>query len=251
MVFHWYQADDVAYWPTQQPKGKGKGKTQISLTQQMDEDEDEDMPLLPKSRRRLLSPGHDGEMSPPPPTSRGRKGATQQTPAASQVSVSVPPRRATQRQLRETSVNSDTSSIGTGRGSRTSTRATPAATQSRKSKAEPILIEESEDEVNRDLGPARSSTGTGRGKSTRATTTASGIIGDDEASTATAPATASRSRATQSSLGTGRRRLVVDDDDDGELVRCCSLWWLVLIFRYSRELLRRGDYNGTNIDAQL
>jgi hypothetical protein len=178
----------------------------------MDEDEDEDMPLLPKSRRRLLSQGHDDEMSPPPLTSR-RKGAFQatQTPTPSQ----APPRRATQRQLRETSVNSDTSSIGTA--SRSRTRAAPAATQ-KKGRTEPIVIEESEDEVNRDLGPARSSTGTGtRGKSTRGTGpgTGSGIVGDDEASTATA--TVTRGRATQSSLGTGRRRLVVDDDDDGEL----------------------------------
>jgi len=181
----------------------------MSLTQH-DEDEDEDMPLLPKSRRRLLSPGHDDEMSPPPPTARGRGKATpSQTPAASQVA----PRRTTQRQLRESSVNSDTSSIGTATRS-TRKRATPAATQ-RKGKTQPIVIEESEDEVNRDLGPARSSTGTARGKSSRAT--GSGIVGDDEASTMTATGR----KATQSSLGTGRRRLVVDDDDDGELV-CLS-----------------------------
>jgi len=198
----------TAYWATQQVKGKGKGKTQISLTQQ-DEDEDEDMPLLPKSRRRLLSPGHDDEMSPPPPTARGRGKATpSQTPAASQVA----PRRTTQRQVREASVNSDTSSIGTA-GRSTRTRATPAATQ-RKGKTQPIVVEESEDEVNRDLGPARSSTGTARGKSSRAT--GSGVVGDDEASTVTA--SAAGRKATQSSLGTGRRRLVVDDDDDGELV---------------------------------
>jgi hypothetical protein len=181
----------------------------MSLTQH-DEDEDEDMPLLPKSRRRLLSPGHDDEMSPPPPTARVRGKATpSQTPAASQVA----PRRTTQRQLRESSVNSDTSSIGTATRS-TRTRATPAATQ-RKGKTQPIVIEESEDEVNRDLGPARSSTGTAR-KSSRATGTGSGIVGDDEASTITVTGR----KATQSSLGTGRRRLVVDDDDDGELV--CS-----------------------------
>jgi hypothetical protein len=183
----------------------------MSLTQH-DEDEDEDMPLLPKSRRRLLSPGHDDEMSPPPPTARGRGKATpSQTPAASQVA----PRRTTQRQLRETSVNSDTSSIGTVSRS-TRTRATPAATQ-RKGKTQPIVIEESEDEVNLDLGPARSSTGTAR-KSSRAT--GSGILGDDEASTITATGR----KATQSSLGTGRRRLVVDDDDDGELV--CFLFFV-------------------------
>jgi hypothetical protein len=163
------------------------------------------MPLLPKSRRRLLSPGHDDEMSPPPPTARRGKATPSQTPAASQVA----PRRTTQRQLRETSVNSDTSSIGTATRS-TRTRATPAATQ-RKGKTQPIVIEESEDEVNRDLGPARSSTGTAR-KSSRAT--GSGMVGDDEASTITATGR----KATQSSLGTGRRRLVVDDDDDGELV---------------------------------
>jgi len=191
-------------------KGKGNGKTQMSLTQH-DEDEDEDMPLLPKSRRRLLSPGHDDEMSPPPPTARRGKATPSQTPAASQVA----PRRTTQRQLRETSVNSDTSSVGTATRS-TRTRATPAATQ-RKGKTEPIVIEESEDEVNRDLGPARSSTGTARDKSSRGTGTGSGIVGDDEASTITA----TRRKATQSSLGTGRRRLVVDDDDDGELV-CLS-----------------------------
>lgn len=42
------------------------------------------------------------------------------------------------------------------------------------------------------------------------------MVGDDEASNVTATATGRK--ATQSSLGTGRRRLVVDDDDDGELV---------------------------------
>jgi hypothetical protein len=147
----------------------------------------------------------------PLPLEEGVKSDQSQTPAASQVA----PRRTTQRQLRESSVNSDTSSIGTvGRSTRT--RATPAATQ-RKGKTQPIVIEESEDEVNRDLGPARSSTGTARGKSSRAT--GSGIVGDDEASTIAATGR----KATQSSLGTGRRRLVVDDDDDGELVRlfCC------------------------------
>jgi hypothetical protein len=102
--------------------------------------------------------------------------------------------------------------------------AAPAATQRKSKTQQPIVIEESEDEVNRDLGPARSSTGTGtgtRGKSIRGTGTASGIVGDDEASTIAATSTATRGRATQSSLGTGRRRLVVDDDDDGELVCHC------------------------------
>lgn len=182
----------------------------------MDEDEDEDMPLLPRSRRRLLDKGEEDDMSPgPPPSSlaRGTRGAPSQTPIASQ----APPRRATatQRQLRETSVNSDTSSVG--RSTRT-TKAAPS-TQTRKGRAPAIVIEESEDEVNRDLGPARSSTGTGtRGKGSR-TIGVSGSgsgFGDDEASSM-ATGTATRGK-TQSSLGTGRRRLVVDDDDDGEMV---------------------------------
>lgn len=184
----------------------------------MDEDEDEDMPLLPRSRRRLLDKGEEDDMSPgPPPLSlaRGTRGAPSQTPVASQ----APPRRATatQRQLRETSVNSDTSSVGR------STRNTKAApsTQTRKGRAPAIVIEESEDEVNRDLGPARSSTGTGtgiRGKGSKAIgVSGSGSgFGDDEASSM-ATGTATRGK-TQSSLGTGRRRLVVDDDDDGEMV---------------------------------
>lgn len=183
----------------------------------MDEDEDEDMPLLPRSRRRLLDKGEEDDMSPgPPPSSlaRGTRGPPSQTPIASQ----APPRRATatHRQLRETSVNSDTPSVG--RSTRT-TQAAPS-TQTRKGRAPAIVIEESEDEVNRDLGPARSSTGTGtaRGKSSRtAGLSGSGSgFGDDEASSMAA-GTAARGK-TQSSLGTGRRRLVVDDDDDGEMV---------------------------------
>jgi hypothetical protein len=187
----------------------------------MDEDEDEDMPLLPRSRRRLLDKGEDDLSPGPPPSSlaRGTRGVPSQTPIASQ----PPPRRttATQRQLRETSVNSDTSSVG--RSTRTRTTKAAPSTQTRKGRAPAIVIEESEDEVNRDLGPARSSTGTGtgtRGKSSKimgvSGTGSGGGFGDDEASSM-ATGTATRGK-TQSSQGMGRRRLVVDDDDDGEMV---------------------------------
>jgi hypothetical protein len=186
----------------------------------MDEDEDEDMPLLPRSRRRLLDKGEEDDLSRgPPPSSlaRGTRGVPSQTSVASQ----PPPRRttATQRQLRETSVNSDTSSIG--RSTRTRTTKVAPSTQTRKGRAPAIVIEESEDEVNRDLGPARSSTGTGtgtRGKSSKVMGVSGGEggFGDDEASSM-ATETATRGK-TQSSQGMGRRRLVVDDDDDGEMV---------------------------------
>jgi len=224
-------ADVLAFWPTQQPTGKkGKGSTQAMLTQAMDED-DEDMPLLPRSRRRILDEDDlDDDISPMPPPaslaprSRAARSAISETPAP------TPPKKAsatqsrartqTQRQLRESSVVSDASSTGAGGRSTRTTRAPAASTQARKGKAPPIVIEESEDEVNRDLGPARSSTGTGTRTMGRHTSGAagsgSGRVGDDEAT----PASASNRGKTQSSLGaTGRRRLLVaDDDDDGELV---------------------------------
>lgn len=228
-------AYQIAYWPTQQPTGrKGKGSTQMTQTEHPEEEDDE-MPLLPPSRRRLLdsNTGEDNDMTPIPSTSRTRGRGAQElsSQVASQASKMVGARagRATQsRQVRESSATSDVSSLG-GRPSRT-TKATKTAskvsgppTQSTRSgRVNTIVIEESEDEVNNGIGPARSSTGTAtRGKSTRvagtseAGTTASGRIGDDEATTATG----TRAK-TQSTLGaTGRRRLLVaDDDDDGEMV---------------------------------
>jgi hypothetical protein len=230
-------ANILAFWPTQQPTGKkGKGSTQAMLTRAIDED-DEDMPLLPRSRRRILDEDDlDDDITPmPPPASlapraRAARSAISETPAPTPPkkapATQSRPRTQTQRQLRESSVVSDASSAGAGGRSTRTTRAPAASTQARKGKAPPIVIEESEDEVNRDLGPARSSTGTGTRTMGRHTCGAagsgSGRIGDDEAT----PASASNRGKTQSSLGaTGRRRLLVaDDDDDGELVSvgdCC------------------------------
>lgn len=205
---------------------------------QPEEEEDDEMPLLPTNRRRLLDnnngdgDGDDDDMTPIPSSSRTRGRATDpNSQVVSQASKEVGGRagRATQsRQVRESSVASDVSSLG-GRSSRTTKPAkapskSASATQStRTGRINTIVIEESEDEVNQGIGPARSSTGTGtRGKSTRiagtseAGPTASGRIGDDEATTAN---TGTRAKS-QSTLGaTGRRRLLVaDDDDDGEMV---------------------------------
>jgi hypothetical protein len=202
------------------------------------EEEDDEMPLLPPSRRRLLdnTTGQDEEMTPAPSSSRTRGRATvnPNSQVASQASKVVG-RATQQRQARESSVTSDVSSVG-GRGTRASksTKASktapkpPSATQSTRSgRISTVVIEESEDEVNQGIGPARSSTGTGaRGKSTRlagtseAGPTASGRIGDDEATAA-----GGTRGKTQSTLGaTGRRRLLVaDDDDDGEMVSYCIL----------------------------
>lgn len=137
---------------------------------------------------------------------------------------------------RSATVSTGTGTGTTGRGR--SSKAKPGAIDRDK---EPPLIEESEEEVTMDLRPsgkssrtagrnAESTHGTGRGTTSRlgmmssAAPTASGRIGDDEASTVGMArgkgGTGTQASTAAGGFGSGRRRLLVADDDDDDMVSC-------------------------------
>ncbi|WWC85414.1 uncharacterized protein L201_000277 [Kwoniella dendrophila CBS 6074] len=209
------------YWPTQivnPSRIRGKA-TQV-------EEEDGDMPLLPRSRKRLLGTQVTQDDDDPPSTFRSRQRS--RIPETQQSQTQTPRVSTSSRRTRAQSVLSEAESVASQTSIATSTRARSTRTTRGKNK-EPVLLEDS-DEVDEGLDWGNS-TGTGSGTALKSKNnrsngvgTATGtrtLEGNDPPSTSTrrrTPATQAMStglRGTQASQIGRRRLLPADDDDDG------------------------------------
>jgi hypothetical protein len=215
---------DSAFWPAETQKGR---KTQAS--QALDGGDEDSMPLLPRSKRRLLdrrtTTGHgdeDDEM--PPPTAKRRGGAfVPDTPTQSQTSES----KATHhRKTRGESVVSDISSVGGSTRSKRVSAATTGRTArgGRGTQKQPVLLEDSDEEgvefTPSAIGSASGSGGTrARGRSTRGTQYLAEV---DTATTRSSARTTSQMGPPQTSgsasVTMGRKKLLPVDDDDDDMV---------------------------------
>ncbi|KAK8844689.1 hypothetical protein IAR55_006538 [Kwoniella newhampshirensis] len=216
------------YWPTQAVK-TGNQRTQAGSQATIAEEED-DMPLLPRSRKRLLGTQalQDDATDPPLTGRRGtqRRKVIPETQNSSMNGSQLPPRRST----RATSVMSE-SSVGTSTSVATATGSTTRgkAVKRRGKGKEPVLLEDSDEEDGVDWG--NSSTGrTKSGRSGKGTGTVTLEEDEDDeevvASTAMglgrskATPSTQRSGGTGTTLGVGRRRkLLPVDDEDGMAFR--------------------------------
>ncbi len=178
----------LAYWPpeTTRPSARSQGVSQAF-------DEGDDMPLLPRTRKRLL--GEDGAESTPPGTSPGPFAPPTQTHSTLRFGMTQ-----IQRKTRRQSVESDVSTANLVPIESVRTRSGP---KNGKAKVkEPIVLED--DDENDPTPPTRS---------TRSDVTST-LQGD--ASRSVTP------RSTQTATA-GRRKLLPADDDDGGMVRFASL----------------------------
>jgi hypothetical protein len=185
-------------------------------------DEEDEMPLLPRSKKRLINNAD----SPPPEydvPATGRRKGTQATQATQTTQSTQRPARKT----RATSVASDVSDTPSTR-----TRSKPAARG--KKTAETVVIEDSEEEVALDLGKTPSTaTRSGRGAKSRAATSTldadtvgAGAGGTRRGTRTTTQASVvpdtSQVNPTSSGVTASgrppRRKLLVDDDDDDDVV---------------------------------
>jgi len=192
------------FWPTQ--NAKVARHTQTTTQAMAVDDEDDDLPLLPRSRKRLLdtriTPGRDFDEAPRTSRKRGAASLRETEPVPSGPS-------ARSRKVRGASVVSDASSTGAA------TRRAPA----RKAKKALHVIDGSEEEeVEADL-PTATATGTGSGRSTgsgaRTRWLGAGTGRSAMSSTLdgpTAPTASARPK------GAKERKMLVDDDDDGEVI---------------------------------
>jgi len=208
----------AAYWVAESggPSSKGVGMSQAVGSMRQEEDE---MPLLPRSKKRLINVADSPPLEDNVPATGSRKfvvpSQTTQTTQATQRPV---------RKTRATSVASDVSDAPSA-----PTRAKPAVRG--KKTVEPVVIEDSEDEVALDLGKTPSTaTRTGRGAKSRAATSTLDV------DTAGGGGTRRTTRTTQASMipdtsqmepppstatasgRPARRKLLVDDDDDDDVV---------------------------------
>jgi len=208
----------VAYWVADSggPSKRGQMSQAVGI---MRDDEDE-MPLLPRSKKRLIN---NADSPPPengvPATGRRKEARPTQITQTTQ---------STQRPVRKTRAASVVSDISDAPSTRT--RAKPAARG--KKTAEPVVIEDSEEEVAFDLGKTPSTaTRSGRGaksrgatstleadtvggggtrRGTRTTTQPSAVPDTSQVEPTPSGVTASGRPA--------RRKLLVDDDDDDDVV---------------------------------
>lgn len=216
----------LAFWPAETQRGR---KTQAS--QALDGGDEDSMPLLPRSKRRLLDQrtttedGDDKDDEMPPPTAKRRGGAfVQDTPTQSQASEPK-----TTGKTRGESVVSDISSVGGG-GSTRSKRASAAMTTGRTARGgrgtqrQPVLLEDSEEEgvefTPSAVGSASGSGGTRpKGRSTRGAQDHGEI---DTATTRSSARTTSQMGPPQTtgsaSVTMGRKKLLPVDDDDDDMV---------------------------------
>lgn len=212
-----------AYWVADSgvPPKRGQGISQAVSSMREEEDE---MPLLPRSRKRLIQTAD----SPPPediPATGGRKSRPTQPTQATEV---------TQRPVRKTRAASVASDISEAPSTRA--RAKPAA-RGRKA-VEPVVVEDSEDEVALDLDKTPSTaTRTGRGGKSRAATSTLGADtagpggtrkGTRTTQTSMVPDTSQMEAPPSTATASGRparRKLLVDDDDDDDVVvgRLCAV----------------------------
>ncbi|WVQ64386.1 uncharacterized protein L199_002551 [Kwoniella botswanensis] len=210
------------YWPTQTinpSRGRGQA-TQV-------EDEDEDMPLLPRSRKRLLGTQVTQEDDEDPPlTSRSRQRS--RVPDTQPSQTQTPRVTTTQSRTRASSVLSEAESVATNVSASTPTRTRSTRntmTGGRGTKKQPTVVEDSDEEIDEGLDWG-TSTGTRtktrsnknatatQGKNSATGTGTRTLEGDDTPSTSTG-----RRRTTAAQAGTqasqfGRRRLLPADDDD-------------------------------------
>jgi hypothetical protein len=195
----------IAYWPQAETVRGKKGQMSQIPASYVDEEEDT-MPLLPRSRKRLL--GDTPEVEESFNTASKQRGIASQTQT---LSTPKPKPVAVARRTRGGTVDSDVSISSAPR---------PTATKTQKGRGRgkldtPIVIdEEDEDEVDVGLiGSRRTGTGTGRGSGKTGGT--STLDGETTRS--------SRAKGTQSVVAsgtTGRRRLLpADEDDDGIVSR--------------------------------
>nr|XP_019048266.1 hypothetical protein I302_02034 [Kwoniella bestiolae CBS 10118]OCF27196.1 hypothetical protein I302_02034 [Kwoniella bestiolae CBS 10118] len=216
------------YWPTQTLKpSRGRGRGQATQV----EEEDEDMPLLPRSRKRLLGTQVNQDDDEPPSTSRSRQRSRVPDTQPSQSQTQTPRVSTTQRRTRAQSVLSEAESVATT--TTTSAARSTRATGGRGKMNEPVVLEDSDEEIDEGLDWG-TSTGTGTGPKSRGGRTTTGtatqartgtgtrtLEGDDPPSTSGRRKTATTQA---SSIGTrgigtqasqiGRRRLLPADDDD-------------------------------------
>lgn len=213
---------DIAFWPAETQRGR---KTQAS--QALDGGDEDSMPLLPRSKRRLLDQrtttehgDEDDEM--PPPTAKRRGGAfVPDTPTQSQSSE---PKATNHRKTRGESVVSDVSGVGGSTRSKRVSSATTGRTArgGRGTHKQPVLLEDSEEEgvefTPSAIGSASGSGGTrAKARSTRGTQ-------DHAEDTATTRSSARTSQmgppqtTGSASVTMGRRKLLPVDDDDDDMV---------------------------------
>ncbi|WWD22759.1 hypothetical protein CI109_107252 [Kwoniella shandongensis] len=213
------------YWPTQAIK-TGNRRTQAGSQAPIAEEED-DMPLLPRSRKRLLGTqalqDDDTDMPFTGRTSTQRRKVVPETQNSSMAGSQLPLRR----NARGASVVSE-SSVGTSTSVATSTTRGGGGTRAKapsKPKTrgkEPIVLEDSGEEDGVDRGNSRSGKGTG-------TVTLEEDDDDDDVVASTAMGVG-RSRLTQSTRSSakaagsgsgvgGRRKLLPVDDEDGMAFR--------------------------------
>lgn len=207
-----------AYWVADSARPtKSQGVTQGRLI------DDDDMPVLPRSKKRLI--GNDDSLPPNdalevPSTSRRRVGRTQVTQATQAA------RTATRRAARPSSVVSNTSDISEAPSGHTRShdaRSKPAAKG--KQRVESIVVEDSEEEVAQDLGRVSSGSARAKGSTAPGTRGSRGTRGTTstlEEGARGVPGTKAMDPLTSSVASsvraTGRRRLLVDDDEDDEAV---------------------------------
>ncbi|WRT63291.1 uncharacterized protein IL334_000196 [Kwoniella shivajii] len=208
------------YWPTQVFNNTSRGRTQASQVV----DEDEDMPLLPRSKKRLLGTQVNQDEDEVPSTSRLRKQSRVPETQLTQTQMPI----TTKRRTRAQSVLSEADSAITSTSAATSTRAGKAT--SRGKNKEPILLEDSDDEEEGEGLDWGDSTGLATNpRSTRTSTQSKGDTGTGSGtktlgsmnppsiSTAkrkTLPTQGTSTRNTQASSQARRRLLPADDDDD-------------------------------------
>lgn len=216
----------LAYWATEQPLTQAKrGGTQAKSQsyRQTELYEEDNMPLVPTSRRRLLTQireDDDDEETPTLAPSKRRRGATPNTQSPV---LSAP----TSRRARAGSALSDVSSAApsevaepkTGRASstRASTRAPPTQRARRGTQAAPVVLDSDDDDTPfataRTRAGGRSTAARGSGTAARSTTL------NDEGT--------SLSRGTLPATGT-RRRLLGDDDGDDVVSDAVGAGYLIL-----------------------
>jgi hypothetical protein len=187
----------LAYW-VQTQLGKNGKRGQPSQALAMVDEEEDTMPLLPRSKRRLLGGTPEVEESfSTAPKQRGAQKLIAPKPA---------PRR-----VRGATAESEVSIVSVPLPTRTAAKA-------RGKGKTPIVVEEDEDEeaeVDIGLAASRLSGKTGSRSSGRATS--STLEGE---TTKTRGKTTQMPNATPASTATGRRRMLLpDDDDDGPVSR--------------------------------
>ena len=198
----------TAYWPTQAPNPyKRPQASQFPATIADDEDE---MPLLPRTKKRLLGVRDDSPSTADDPTPHATRRSEKPEISQSQTGqITLSPM---QRKTRRGSVASEASSVAASTRSKASTSKPKSATRGKskkKAEVEPIVLEDSEEEVALEMDKTPTT-------ATRSATRGATSAVDDEPMSTRSGRKAS-GRTTQAATG-GRRKLLPADDDGDEMV---------------------------------